>query len=221
MDEQIKSYLSKSVKTLNQNFVLVIVLSLTWIFILPRDISLFLGIAGIIITPVIYGRFFEIPWRTSYSTFLQLFKQHWLNFWIVMFILGTPLFVVVGLVNGFAGFMFKFFLEALTLVLGIYTIPFVFITGDKIFSIKSGLKCLWQNFQYSLPLILLTVLIVIIKKLSLIFVFRSFQENYTAMFAVAFIQNIILNYISLSVFMTAVMLLLNKPDFQKYLKPQT
>jgi len=219
MDEQIKSYLFKSVKTLNQNFVLVVVLSLTWIIILSSDIYILSVLAGIIITPVIYGRFFEIPWSTSYSTFPQLFKQHWLNYWIVTFILGTPVFVFGGLVSGFAGFIFKFFLEALTVILGIYAIPLVFITEEKVFPIKSGLRCLWQNLQYSLPLILLTVLIVIIKKLSLIFVFRSFQENYTAMFAVAFIQNIILNYIALSVFMTAVMLLLNKPDFQKYLKP--
>lgn len=221
MDEQIKSYLFKSVKTLNQNFVLVVVLSLTSIFIFPSNISILSILAGIIITPLIYGRFFEIPWRTSYSTFLQLFNQHWLNYWIVMIILATPVFVFSGLWGGFAGFLFKSVLGAFTFVLGIYAIPLVFITREKVFSIKSGLRCLWENFQYSLPLILLAFLIVIIKLLSLLFILISFKDNQTAIFAVAFIQNIILNYITIPVFMTATMLLLNKPDFKKYLKSQT
>ncbi len=221
MNDQMKIYLFKSVQTLNQNLILVVMLSMTSILILPNNISIFSVLAGTMITPVIYGRFFEIPWRTSYSTYLQLFKQHWLNYWLVTIILGTPVIVFGSLSSGFSGFMFKSFLEAISFIFGIYAVPLVFITGERVFSIKSGVKCLWQNFHYSLPLILLTLLIVVIKQLSLLFVLSSFQGNHTILFAVIFIQNFILNYIALPVFMTATMLLLHKPEFQKYLKSQT
>lgn len=221
MDEQIKLYLFKSVKTLNQNFILVLVLSLISIFFLPGWVSILLGLAGVILTPVIYGRFFEIPWRTNYSTYLQLFNQHWLNFFVVSIILRSPYLAFIRLLSGDSGFLIASFLEALTLLLGIYVIPLVFITREKVFPIASGLRCLWHNFQYSLPLVFLTLLMVIINKLSQVFVLSSFQNNPAAIFAVAFIQNILLNYIALSVFMTATMLLLNKPNFKKYLQPET
>lgn len=219
MDEQIKLYLLKSVKTLNHNFTLVVILSLTSIFILTNEAFILLGLAGVIVTPVIYGRFFEISWRTNHSTYLQLFNQHCLNFFVVIIILRSPYLVFSRLLNRDSDFLFLSFLEAIALVLGIYAIPLVFITREKIFSVASGIRCLWLNFQFSLPLVLLTLLIVFIKNVSLIFAISFFTNSHAAIFAIVFIQNIILNYIALSVFMTATILFLNKTEFQKFLKP--
>jgi O-antigen/teichoic acid export membrane protein len=138
---------------------------------------------------------------------------------VVLIILKIPYLAFRPFLSGEIGYFFALFLEALTSVLGIYVIPLVFITKEKIFPVVSGLRCLWQNFHFSLPFVCLTILIVIINKLSQVFVLSSLQNNHAAIFTVACIQNIFLNYIVLSVFMTSTMLLLNKPDLKKYLQP--
>jgi hypothetical protein len=55
---------------------------------------------------------------------------------------GTLTFVLYGLIN----------------VLSIYVIPLVFLTGERFPSIPLGIKCLMGNFQYSLPLVFLSIL---------------------------------------------------------------
>jgi hypothetical protein len=125
-----------------------------------------------------------------------------------------------NLLDGLVGFVYKSLLAALINILGIYVFPLVFIKRERIFPLTSGIKCLCSNFKYSLPLSLLIFLIFVFKALIQIFISKSLQGNYTAITIVVFVQNVVLNYIGLSVFMTATMLLLNKTDFQEYLNPK-
>ena len=103
-------------------------------------------------------------------------------------------------------------IDAIIGVLSIYIIPMVFIRGISLTSIPSGIRFLKGRIVYSLPLILLTLLFFITKaavELSMATHFQYFRDNLLMLVTVGLIQNILINFIGLLVFVAACMVLID------------
>jgi hypothetical protein len=117
-------------------------------------------LATLILYPLMYGRFTEIingkvpvPWG-------QLLRQHWWNFISVSITLHIPLFIwlLISYSSGVEAGAVTFLLYGMINILSIYVIPLVFLTRERLPCVPLGIKCLVGNFQYSLPLIFLSML---------------------------------------------------------------
>jgi hypothetical protein len=219
MDKQIQIYFIRSVGIINKNILLVAVLSALLIF----DISnTSLGIVGLqllaffIIAPLIYGRFYESAKGESKSNWSQLLKQHWGNYTLVVLILAIPYAVLSlsGISNKFAA---NTILTIVINILTIYVFPLVFITKKRIFSLSSGIKCLIENAEYNAPLILITLIMAVINPLMQIYIQAPLQNNTEAFYAAAFLCNMLSSYISIVIFTTVTMVLLENENLKKYL----
>jgi hypothetical protein len=124
-----------------------------FLFILPM-VLLF------IVYPLIYGRYAEIINLGRKLPYGQIFRTHWLNFFIVSMLLGIPLlfFSILGLNMGPGVLEFNKILSVVIDILSIYVFPLVFLLKKRIQSISLGIKCLLGNLNFSIPLILLTII---------------------------------------------------------------
>ena len=113
-----------------------------------------------IIMPVIYGQYIELITHDRFNSFAVLFRKHWLNYFIVSLFLGVPLLILSGLGHAM-GLSFWGVIKALSIfvdILSIYIFPLVFLTQEKTKSISLGIKCLFGNMNFSLPLVILAAI---------------------------------------------------------------
>jgi hypothetical protein len=89
----------------------------------------------------------------------QLFVLHWWNYFVVKLLLSLPI-LFLTFTHLLLNIEIDYQIEAFSLlidILAIYIIPIVFISHQKWPSIPLGLKCLFGNFRFSLPLVLLSI----------------------------------------------------------------
>jgi hypothetical protein len=142
-----------------------VVIGLSYLsFLFPEKVGGLLAfgsvLATLILYPLMYGRFTEIingevpvPWG-------QVLRQHWWNFITVSIALHIPLFIwlLISYSSGVAAGALTYLLYGLINVASIYVFPLVFLTRERLQSIPLGIKCLVGNFQFSLPLVFLSML---------------------------------------------------------------
>jgi hypothetical protein len=142
-----------------------VVIGLSYLsFLFPEKVGGLLAfgsvLATLILYPLMYGRFTEIingevpvPWG-------QVLRQHWWNFITVSIALHIPLFIwlLISYSSGVATGALTYLLYGLINVGSIYVIPLVFLTRERLTCVPLGIKCLVGNFQFSLPLVFLSML---------------------------------------------------------------
>lgn len=121
-------------------------------------------LATLLVYPLMYGRFTEIITGQGSVSWGQLLRRHWWNFISVSIILHVPLFIWLLIIYSFGlgVSMGTAVVYALINILSIYVIPLVFLTGERFSCIPLGIKCLIGNFQFSLPLVFLSILSIVL-----------------------------------------------------------
>lgn len=133
-------------------------------FLFPDQFGGFLAfgsvLATLIIYPLMYGRFIEVINGQVPAPWAQILRLHWWNFVLVSIALHIPLFVwlLISHSSGVSSAGLTYLLYGLINVAGIYVLPLVFLTRERFHCIPLGIKCLIGNFQFSTPLVFLSVL---------------------------------------------------------------
>ena len=168
MQKQATSYLIDSAQFLRANVNPLLLLALMGlIFSFPSSseefsaFGLFLPmIIVMIFYPMVYGRYSEIIQGNPNISYYQIFNKHWFNFFIVNLIVGSPA-LIVSLLGSVIGehvmAALKTLLWFLADIMSIYIIPLVFLLNRKISSVSLGIKCLFGNLRYSIPLMVLVL----------------------------------------------------------------
>jgi len=113
-----------------------------------------------IIMPVIYGQYIELVTHHKLNSYFQVFRTHWVNYFVVSLILGTPILLlsILGHVFGLPFWGLVKVLSVIINILSIYIFPLVFLTQKHFKSIPLGIKCLFGNLNFSLPLVILAAI---------------------------------------------------------------
>jgi hypothetical protein len=122
------------------------------------------GLLALIVHPVIYAKYADLVMNRNQRSWSAILKTDWLNFFIVTLVLGLPLLLVefaAALTKAQLPFP-KLFVSSACALIGIYTIPLVFLLRERLSSISLGAKCLFGNFSFSKYLVLLTLVAVIL-----------------------------------------------------------
>ncbi len=169
MDQSTRPHIAQAINVIKSNVSLLIVPSLvigaSYLSVLfPEGFGGILAfgslLATLIVYPLMYGRFTEIITGQGPVSWGQLLRQHWWNFISVSIVLHVPLFIwlLISYSSGLAVGTITDLVYGLINVLSIYVIPLVFLTGERFPCIPMGIKCLIGNFQFSLPLVFLSML---------------------------------------------------------------
>ena len=112
-----------------------------------------------VLLPVIYGQYIELIVHNRPNSYFQIFRTHWLNYFVVSLILGMPILILslLGHVFGLPFWGLIKILSVLIDILSIYIFPLVFLTRKHLVCIPLGIKCLFGNLNFSLPLVMLAV----------------------------------------------------------------
>jgi len=169
MDESTRPHIAQAINVIKSNIALLIVPSLVigasyLSFLFPADLGGILALCSVLATlivyPLMYGRFTEIITGQGPVSWGQLLRRHLWNFISVSILLHVPLFIwlLISYSSGLAAGTVTELVYGLINILSIYVIPLVFLTGERFSCIPLGIKCLIGNFQFSLPLVFLSVL---------------------------------------------------------------
>ena len=169
MDQSARVHVIRAMSVIKANVSLLVVPSLIigasyLSFLFPERFGGLMAftsvLATLIIYPLMYGRFTAIVNGEVSVSWAQLLRQHWWNFIAVSTVLHVPLFLwlLISYSSGVAAGALTYVLYGLISVAGIYVIPLVFLTRERISCIPLGIKCLVGNFQFSSPLVFLSVL---------------------------------------------------------------
>jgi len=223
MDKQIQLKFIRSIGIINKNIVLIAVLSALPLMTLPfatrgnpaYGLLVVQFLAILLIAPLIYGRFYEGVRGDTKSGWWGLFTQHWWNYTLVSFILALPYaaLFIFGISNMAAA---NAILAAVIEIFTLYVMPLVFITRQRIPAIASGISCLLDNLQYSIPLIVIALILSCISPLMHSYILKPLQGS--ALYTANFLWYLIMYYFDVIVFTTATMILLEDKKFQ-YLVP--
>ena len=167
MSKETHKYLLDAIEILKRNVTPLLFLALIGLlFYAPTSSGNPSGFTSIlpmlvlfIIYPLIYGRYVEIINNNRNISYVQIFRAHWLNFVIVSIIIAGPILVLsfLGLIAGSPFLGARIILSIAVDILGIYIFPLVFLLRERLTSIPLGIKCLFGNFTFSTPLVLLTL----------------------------------------------------------------
>jgi hypothetical protein len=226
MDTQIQPSLIRSFGIVNKNIVLIAILSALPLIALPvvvqgkpalglRAVQI---LAMLLIAPVIYGRFYEKTRGGATSSWWELFAQHWWNYTLVSFILWLPytLLFIFGINKVTAA---NALLAVVIEVFTIYVMPIVFITRQRIPAIASGITCLLDNVRYSIPFIVIVLIVAGIGPFLQSFIMNSLQGS--AVYIAKFLWYMLTYYIDIVVFTTVTMLLLEDKSMRYYVTAST
>lgn len=162
-------YISKGNEVLKNSPTPLVLLCLLYFFIeltTSGAQSLYLQMLAIIIAfPLIYGRYVEMLQGNPSRTYTEILRIHWLNFFIVIMVLGT-FYILTALIGASVAqnnLFLHFIISAVYEVARIYIIPLVFLMKAHIACISSGVRYLTDNFRFSMPLVLLTLVPVLIE----------------------------------------------------------
>ena len=169
MEQSTRPHIAQAINVIKSNASLLIVPSLvigaSYLSVLFPEgfggiLALCSVLATLIVYPLMYGRFTEIITGRGPVSWGQLLRQHLWNFISVSIILHVPLFIWLLIIYSFGpgvGICTDV-VYALINILSIYVIPLVFLTRERFSCIPLGIKCLIGNFQFSLPLVVLSML---------------------------------------------------------------
>jgi hypothetical protein len=168
MDQSTRPHIAQAINIIRSNASLLVVPSLVigasyLSFLFPERLGgiLALGsvLATLIVYPLMYGRFTEIITGQGPVSCGRLLRRHWWNFISVSIAMHVPLFIWLLFIYsyGVAVGTVTDLLYGLINVLSLYVIPLVFLTGERFSCVPLGIKCLIGNFQYSLPLVFLSL----------------------------------------------------------------
>ncbi len=169
MDQSARPHIAQAINVIRSKASLLLVPSLVigvsyLSFLFPENLGGILALCSVLATlivyPLMYGRFTEIITAQGPVPWGQLLRQHWWNFISVSILLYVPLFIwlLISYSSGLAAGTMTDLVYGLINVLSIYVIPLVFLTGERLSCIPLGIKCLVGNFQFSLPLVVLSML---------------------------------------------------------------
>jgi hypothetical protein len=179
--------------------------------------SLFFSVfLSLIIYPLIFGRFWELASGNKHVSYLQLFNNHWLNFFIVILIIGVFPTIAAGILDGWPAYIAITLCETAVRTLGLFIYPFVFFLRGNLRAISAGANCMLENFVYCIPLIgimaVLSVFEIIVQPLG----GHYLQEGSFPFVAVMLIQGCIATYLNLLVFAAATKLIAVSSRFGKW-----
>jgi hypothetical protein len=169
MDPSARPHVIRAISIIRShaNLILVpsIVIGASYLsFLFPENFGGLLAfgsvLATLIIYPLMYGRFTEIINGEVPVSWGQLLRQHWWNFITVSILLHVPLFIwlLISYSSGVTAGALVYLLYGVINVASIYVIPLVFLTRERVPCITLGIKCLLGNFQFSSPLLFLSIL---------------------------------------------------------------
>jgi hypothetical protein len=169
MDQSARQHIVRAISIVrtHANLILIpsIVIGVSYLsFLFPEKFGGLLAfgsvLATLIIYPLMYGRFTEIINGEVPVSWGQLLRLHWWNFVLVSIALHVPLFLwlLISHSSGFSAGTLTYLLYGLINVASIYVIPLVFLTRERFHCIPLGIKCLIGNFQFSTPLVFLSIL---------------------------------------------------------------
>jgi hypothetical protein len=164
----VNRYILQAAGLLRANMVPVLIPAVVGVlFYVPKDpekSSAFLFFLPVfllfILYPLIYGQYIEIITHNRQAAYSDIFKTHWLNYFIVSIAIGIPalmlsfLGVYMEAKTGLMKNLTSIFVDICT----IYVIPLVFLLQKRLKCIPLGIKCLVGNFQFSMPLIILSLI---------------------------------------------------------------
>lgn len=214
-----KKYFTESIKIVKANYAFIVVLAAlnaTCTFAKTGNMTLMRSafiISPIFISIIIYGRFTQIITGEQRKSFLRIFKKHWFNFFITVFVLGGCMLVLTHLFRLLFSGQIKaisWFAGGLINILTIYVLPIVFLKHHNIGAIPLGITYLFKNFKYTLPLLLLTLLTSVVGHLSPFFVVLFSKSNLFLIVAFSFINSFLLYFIDFTVFVTASIILVKE-----------
>ena len=109
-----------------------------------------------VLLPLIYGQYIELMTHNRLNSYFQIFRPHWLNYFVVCLALGMLLLILslLGHVLGLPVWGLIKILAIIIDILSIYIFPLVFLTQKHLASIPLGIKCLVGNLNFSLPLVI-------------------------------------------------------------------
>ena len=173
MDQSSRPHVVRAISIVRThgNLILIpsIVIGVSYLsFLFPENFGGLLAfgsvLATLIIYPLMYGRFTEIVNGEVPVSWGQLLRLHWWNFILVSLILHVPLFVwlLISYSSGVAVGAMTYLLYGLINVASVYVIPLVFLTRERFPCILLGIKCLAGNFQFSTPLVFLSILSIVL-----------------------------------------------------------
>ena len=170
MNNSIRPHLAEALNLIKSNIYLllipIVIVFAPYLFLISPNKTFGSALSSvsrlllIIVYPLIYGKFISIINGVSRVSWGQLFVLHWWNYFIVKLILNIPSLFLV-----FINLLFNLGINILVGttstvidILSIYIFPIVFIEYLRLKSIPLGVKCLFGNFKFSLPLIFISIL---------------------------------------------------------------
>jgi len=167
MNLEVMKYIKEAGIIIRDNlFPLFIPIIIRMLFLIPQktagqpNISLFISmILLLIIYPLVYGQYVEIILNKKEIAYLEIFKTHWLNFFVVSILVGLPALILSTLAaiiikdSATIEYIIWLLMSGVTL----YIFPLVFLIRKRLESVILGLKCLFGNFSFSLPVLLLSL----------------------------------------------------------------
>lgn len=210
----------------NNLFPLFIPIIIRTLFLVPQkpdglpDMSLFIPmILLLVIYPLVYGQYIEIALHGREIPYFEIFKTHWLNFFSVSILVGLPTLVLSALAMVVIkdSSTIEYTLWLLMSGLTLYIFPLVFLLKKRLESIILGLKCLFGNFSFSLPLLLLSFVPLLLTLLAGQQSLGQSGSSFKIIFDFGFL--FVSVFIDFLVFVAATLVLsdkLSKGNFEKY-----
>lgn len=207
-------YLREAIYVLNSTIIFVFVLAISGITVfsggLSTEISLINMMASLILTPIIFGRLTGIIRAEQQFSLFNVFKRYWLIFYKVTLLLSAPALILLFISPGTSAWRILFFgITGLISILSLYVTPLIFLDGQSISVIPDGIEYLLGNLRWSMPLILLYL---VMHAINHAFNYAASFYSQDALFRIlimGFLKELLCNYLNLLIFITASMVLVN------------
>jgi hypothetical protein len=113
-----------------------------------------------VLYPLVYGQYIEIITHNRPAAYPDIFRTHWFNYFIVSIVIGIPALMLafLGVYMEAKTGALKNLTSIAVDIFTIYVIPLVFLLQKRLKCIPLGVKCLVGNFQFSMPLIILSLI---------------------------------------------------------------
>ena len=160
MQLEAKGYLLNAKVIIENNSAPFFMVATIGVLFYVSDLSFYLAfILALFVYPLAYGQYVEIILHNREAPYFQIFQTHWSNYLMVSILITSPLvvlFLLTGLLSEDTVWA-RLILAALVDSLTVYVLPLVFILKQRIQSVSLGIRCLFENFYFSLPLITLVL----------------------------------------------------------------
>lgn len=168
MTNVVNKYILQAAGILRANMVPVLIPAVVGLlFYVPKDpeknaaFLFFLPVFLLfILYPLVYGQYIEIITHNKPAAYPDIFRAHWFNYFVVSVVIGIPALMLsfLGVYMEAKTGVVKNLTSIAVDIFSIYVIPLVFLLQKRLKCIPLGIKCLVGNFQFSLPLIVLSLI---------------------------------------------------------------